>query len=98
MFKVAKVNMHHLKEQFFAGKNNNAIRRQRNHVQTIYMVFIVLLFLFLIFTTILGVYHAYLILSGQTTWEHASRSNITYMKIYPTGVMPFYFGLSENVK
>ena len=76
----------------------DAIRRQRNHVQTIYMVFIILLFLFLIFTTILGVYHAYLILSGQTTWEHASRSNITYMKIYPTGVMPFYFGLSENVK
>ena len=42
----------------------DVIRRQRNHVQTIYMVFIVILFLFTIFTTILGVYHAYLILSG----------------------------------
>ena len=68
----------------------DAVRRQRNHIQTVFMIFIVILFLFLIFTSILGGYHAYLIASGQTTWEHGSRSNITYMKPYPHGVMPFY--------
>ena len=74
----------------------DAIRRQRNHIQTVFMIFIVILFLFLIFTSILGGYHAYLIASGQTTWEHAGRSNITYMKPYPHGVMPFYTSIKEN--
>ena len=62
------------------------------------MVFVVLLFLFLIFTSILGGYHTYLIISGQTTWEHASRGNITYMKPYPVGVMPFYTSFKENLR
>jgi hypothetical protein len=62
------------------------------------MIYIVLLFLFMIFTAILGGYHAYLITSGQTTWEHASRSNITYMKPYPMGVMPFYMSIRENLE
>jgi hypothetical protein len=50
------------------------------------------------FTGLLSLYHGYLIASGQTTWEHARRGSISYLKIYPTGVMPFYKGIWENIK
>ena len=62
------------------------------------MIFVILLALFFIFTAILGTYHTYLLLSGQTTWEHASRSNITYMRIYPVGVLPFYTSILDNLR
>jgi len=62
------------------------------------MIFVVILGLFFLFTSILGGYHTYLILSGQTTWEHSSRSNITYMRPYPYGVLPFYLSLEDNLK
>ena len=67
-------------------------------MQTVFMIFVVILILFFIFTSILGGYHTYLILSGQTTWEHSGRSNITYMRPYPHGVMPFYDSLWGNIK
>ena len=81
----------------YSDVTNDVVRRQKNHVQTVFVIFIILLFLFTIFTVILGVYHFYLIISGQTTWEHASRSNITYMKPYPVGVLPFYESMRENL-
>ena len=62
------------------------------------MLFIGLNFVFMIFTSVLLCYHTYLILSGQTTWEHSSRMMITYLKPYKHGQMPFFKGIFGNVK
>jgi palmitoyltransferase len=62
------------------------------------MAFMVLLFLFILFTGILGGYHLYLLISGQTTWEHSSRLNVTYLRPYKTGILPFYEGMQENLR
>ena len=43
-------------------------------------------------------YHTFLILSGQTTWEHAKRKNIDYLKIYGKGLSPFDKGVCENMR
>jgi hypothetical protein len=56
-----------------------------NHVEAVWYFFMVLSFLFVIFTGILTGYHTYLILSGQTTWEHSSRMRITYLLPYKPG-------------
>jgi palmitoyltransferase len=69
-----------------------------SHVQTVWMAFMVLCFLFILFTGILGGYHMYLLVSGQTTWEHSSRNSVTYLRPYKTGILPFYEGLYENIR
>lgn len=43
-------------------------------------------------------YHAYLILTNQTTWEHSRRNNINYLNKYPPNIYPFDFGIKENIK
>ena len=43
-------------------------------------------------------YHTYLIFSNQTTWEFTRRSQISYLKIYPRGYLPFDKGLLNNLK
>ena len=65
----------------------------KNHVQTVWMFFMVLCFLFILFTGILGGYHLYLLVSGQTTWEHSSRMSVTYLRPYKIGILPFYMGI-----
>lgn len=62
------------------------------------MFFIVMNFLFMIFTGVLLGYHSYLLLSGQTTWEHSSRMLITYLRPYKLGQMPFFKGIFGNLK
>lgn len=62
------------------------------------MFFLVVGLLFAAFTGVLLGYHTYLIISGQTTWEHASRSRITYLKPYKPGQNPFYLGVVGNVR
>jgi palmitoyltransferase len=57
----------------------------KNHVEAVWLFFMILLFLFVIFTGILTGYHTYLIMSGQTTWEHSSRTIITYLAPYKPG-------------
>jgi palmitoyltransferase len=69
-----------------------------NHVQSVWIGFIFLVGLFIFFTGGLLLYHTYLILSGQTTWEHSRRDVISYLKIYKTGVLPFYEGILGNIK
>jgi hypothetical protein len=73
-------------------------RAKQNHMQAVWMFFMVVLFLFTIFTGVLCGYHIYLIMSGQTTWEHSGRMNITYLKAYKHGQMPFYRGIFGNIK
>ena len=70
----------------------------QNHVQAVWWFFMVVTFLSTIFTGVLCGYHAYLILSGQTTWEHSGRMSITYLKPYKHGEMPFYKGIVGNIK
>jgi palmitoyltransferase len=60
------------------------------------MLFFGLYFLFIIFTSILCGYHLYLIVSGQTTWEHSGRMTVTYLRPYKVGIMPFYRGIWNN--
>ena len=69
----------------------------RNHIQAVWMFFIGLTFLFMIFTGVLCAYHTYLIMSGQTTWEHSGRFMITYLRPYKHGQMPFFKGISGNI-
>lgn len=71
---------------------------QLNHIEAVWMLFIVLNFLFMVFTGILLAYHTYLLISGQTTWEHSSRMLITYLRPYKLGQMPFYKGILGNLK
>lgn len=71
---------------------------QANHIGGIWSVFMCLSFVFLLFTGLLLFYHTFLIMSNQTTWEHSRRGAITYLKIYPLGILPFYVSIRENVK
>ncbi|TNV77412.1 hypothetical protein FGO68_gene7041 [Halteria grandinella] len=70
----------------------------QNHVGSVWLSFLTMIVVFIFFTGMLLVYHTYLLLSGQTTWEHSRRDVITYLRIYPTGVMPFYEGIIGNLK
>mmetsp|Transcript_88656 Transcript_88656/g.275620 ORF Transcript_88656/g.275620 Transcript_88656/m.275620 type:complete len:372 (+) Transcript_88656:156-1271(+) len=44
------------------------------------------------------VYHAYLIATAQTTWEHLSREDIDYLRAFPRTVFPFSRGSCANFK
>lgn len=50
------------------------------------------------FTGILMLYHTFLISTNQTTWEHIKHHNISYMKIYKYGTLPFSYGIFKNFK
>jgi len=52
---------------------------------------------FLLFTGYLGLYHTMLMMTGMTTWEHMSRSRITYLKHLKSGINPFSKGLLLNI-
>lgn len=63
-----------------------------------YVMASIICFLFMLFTGILLLYHTYLIVTNQTTWEHNRRDAITYMKGYPIGFYPFDKGCLSNLK
>jgi palmitoyltransferase len=69
-----------------------------NHTSSIWAVFIGLSILFIPFVAGLLIYHSYLIAAGTTTWEHSRRNSISYLKIYPTGILPFYISILDNIK
>ena len=69
-----------------------------NHVQSVWAVFVALQAIFIPFVLGLLCYHSFLVSSGMTTWEHSRKRQITYMKIYPTGVIPFYESIKENLR
>lgn len=52
---------------------------------------------FLLFTGYLLLYHTMLMMTAMTTWEHMSRSRITYLKHLKTGINPFSKGLVLNI-
>mmetsp|Transcript_29974 Transcript_29974/g.26544 ORF Transcript_29974/g.26544 Transcript_29974/m.26544 type:complete len:101 (+) Transcript_29974:770-1072(+) len=63
------------------------------------MVFLAILAAgFIFFSGILLFYHAFLIMTNQTTWEHSRRSSISYLKIYSRTIFPFDYGVWNNIK
>ena len=58
---------------------------------------LVLTFLSVIIVGLLFLYHSYLSLSGQTTWEQASRSKIPYLRELKDLKNPFDEGCCCNV-
>ena len=54
--------------------------------------------LMLLFVMFLLVFHSYLLLSGQTTWEVSAQKRVTYLKDLPSGSKPFDEGAVANVR
>lgn len=75
-----------------------ADKKMQNHVSGIWILFICIAGLFLMLTGGLSGYHAYLLCTNQTTWEHQTRNRITYLKPYPRGVLPFYVSIRSNLR
>ncbi|ETV74279.1 hypothetical protein H257_11206 [Aphanomyces astaci] len=59
---------------------------------------LLVVFGFLVFLIAFGLlcYHVYLISTNQSSWEHAKRSKITYLKDLPPDVLPFSQGSLMN--
>ena len=72
--------------------------KMQGHVSSVWMLFIIFALLFLLLTGGLTVYHSFLIATAQSSWEHTRRDNITYLKVYPRSILPFYVSVRENVK
>merc|ERR1712217_218112 len=53
---------------------------------------LLVLALYIVMVVGLLVYHAYLIVTAQTTWEHLCRQDIDYLKPFPRTVFPFSSG------
>lgn len=72
--------------------------RQRDWFQNNFLLFLSLLITFLavIVVGLLLLYHTYLMLTGQTTWEQASRSSIHYLKDLSDLSNPFNEGCICN--
>ena len=51
-----------------------------------------------LFVGFLFVFHSYLLLSGQTTWEVSSEQRVTYLRDLPRGSKPFDDGAIENAR
>lgn len=72
--------------------------KMQGHVASVWVFWLIFLVLFLLLTGGLCLYHAFLISTAQSTWEHTRQSQITYLKIYPRGLLPFYVSIRENVR
>ena len=72
--------------------------KMQSHVQSIWALFGFIAFMFLLMTAGLGFYHAYLITTAQTTWEHTRRHTITYLRPYSNKIMPFYVSVRVNLQ
>eukprot|EP01017_Pseudomicrothorax_dubius_P045020 TRINITY_DN7710_c0_g1_i2.p1 TRINITY_DN7710_c0_g1~~TRINITY_DN7710_c0_g1_i2.p1 ORF type:complete len:289 (+),score=26.30 TRINITY_DN7710_c0_g1_i2:85-951(+) len=62
-----------------------------------YMVLILLGVMICLITIPLLIWHTYLIITNQTTWEYAS-GKLNYIKFYPRGYLPFNYGVIENLR
>jgi len=71
---------------------------QQDWLQANLLLFISLLITFLAVAVVglLLLYHSYLMLTGQTTWEQASRTSIHYLKDLPDLSNPFNEGCICN--
>ena len=46
---------------------------------------------------LLFLYHTYLLLTNQSTWEHTKRKDIDYLNVYPDRYLPFDHGVYNNI-
>ena len=51
-----------------------------------------------LFVGFLFVFHSYLLISGQTTWEVSAETRVPYLRNLPRGCKPFDEGCEKNVK
>lgn len=72
--------------------------RENEWFQANFLLFISLIITFMssIIVGLLFLYHSYLMLTGQTTWEQASRHRIHYLKDLPSLTNPFNEGCLCN--
>ncbi|XP_058098428.1 protein S-acyltransferase 10-like [Magnolia sinica] len=61
------------------------------------IMFLVILFISLIFLLLLLLFHSYLVLTNQTTYELARRRRISYLRGIPGRVYPFSKGICRNI-
>ena len=73
-------------------------KMMQNHVLSVWMLWIIIVMIFILLTGGLTMYHSYLIVTAQSTWEHSRRDNITYLKPYNRSLLPFYVSMVENTK
>ena len=52
---------------------------------------------FIVFTGYLLLYHTFLVLTAQTTWEQMKRGGISYLRHLPVGYNPFSKGVVKNI-
>ena len=65
---------------------------------SVWILFLFIAVIFLLLTAGLTIYHTFLILTNQTTWEHSRREAISYLKPYgQSTLLPFYVSVKENV-
>ena len=50
-----------------------------------------------LFSSGLAMFHTYLVMTAQTTWECLSRQYIDYLQPFPSDVNPFSQGVRKNV-
>ncbi|ETV92216.1 hypothetical protein H310_13449 [Aphanomyces invadans] len=68
-------------------------------VQDSFPFMLLIVFGFFVFLIAFGLfcYHVFLITTNQSSWEHAKRSKITYLKDLPLDVLPFSQGALMNI-
>lgn len=44
------------------------------------------------------IYHTFLILTNQTTWEHSRQDSLDFIRYYPKGYLPFSKGVIKNIE
>jgi len=63
-----------------------------------YIVVYFICFFFLFFVLLLALYHFYIVMTGQSTWEGIKSDQLNYVKCYPRGFTPFNFGIFRNLR
>jgi len=63
-----------------------------------FMVIAFIIFLATLFTGLLLIFHTYLIVTNQTTWEYTRKDTLSYLRVYPKNFHPFNEGVWKNFK
>eukprot|EP00899_Mesostigma_viride_P020110 jgi/Mesvir1/280/Mv13614-RA.2 len=67
-------------------------------INSFYLTLMLIGGMMLLFITGLFLFHTFLLLTNQTTWEVASTQGVTYMSGVPDNVRPFSLGVFRNIR